>query len=53
MGAVGNMRRVDSAFLLVMAAADDKPLRPKAAQDTLRITQTMRTPTELKALTAS
>lgn len=45
MGAVGHMRGVDSAFLFVMAAADDKLLQPKAAQkaaqNTLRVTQTM------------
>lgn len=41
MGAVGHMRGVDSALLFVMAAADDNPLQPKAARNTLRVTWTM------------
>lgn len=45
MGAVGHMRGVDSTFLFIMAATDDKLLQPKAsqkaAQNTLCVTQTM------------
>lgn len=45
MGALGHMRGMDSAVLFVIAATDDKLLRPKAsqkvAQNTLHVTQTM------------